>query len=264
MTPLGVLLDRTPKRARPRRHAGIFAGSALFHVLLFVVGFSRTSGDLVTAGDAGGGPMGPVFAVSLVRAPSLEAAEAAEAAELAPLLLKLKTIQAAEGVPVPATEASGRATNLADRLRPASPQRPTGQRSDRDELQRVYGAPSPADRPLSSVRNENAHTDAQTDGQTLGSASSGALWGAIEPCWRRMSVSAQVPVTIEVTLDGRGLVKGTPRVLRSEIALLNEPRLKSEANALAALATCLPKRNAAFAGKTQRLEFPALPNRADR
>lgn len=48
-------------------------------------------------------------------------------------------------------------------------------------------------------------------------------------------------------------------MVRSTSALLNEPRLKSEANALAALAACMPKGDVRVAGDSFRLEFPAAP-----
>jgi hypothetical protein len=42
-------------------------------------------------------------------------------------------------------------------------------------------------------------------------------------------------------------------------ALLSDPRLKSEANALTALSACMPRGDLELAGKSYRLEFPATP-----
>ena len=66
-----------------------------------------------------------------------------------------------------------------------------------------------------------------------------------------------MPVVIEVAVNGRGGLSSPPKVLRSTTALLNEPRLRSEANALAALAACMPRGDVRLAGSTFRLEFPA-------
>ena len=56
-------------------------------------------------------------------------------------------------------------------------------------------------------------------------------------------------------MDGRGALQGPPKVLRDASARLTEPRLKSEAGALAALSACLP-RGGARSGRYE-LAFPA-------
>ena len=62
-------------------------------------------------------------------------------------------------------------------------------------------------------------------------------------------------VSLEGVVDGRGALQGPPKVMRDASARLTEPRLKSEANALAALSACLP-RGGARAGRYE-LAFPA-------
>lgn len=253
---MGIASRRAGRRAR---HATVLAASVLFHLGLFFVAFSRAAGNLVSAGDAGGGPTGPVFAVSLVRLKAPRGPEEAQAtAELRPLLMKLRASAATDGVPVPAGSESNRFATLAARLtaqdRPASapdPQFPA------DRLQ-PQGSYVPDDSRLSDARSRQAHTDAGTEGETSNTASTGALWGAIEPCWRNLGFRGQAPVTIEVTFDGQGGLRGPPRVIRDSAALLNEPRLRSEANALAALAACMP-RGGVRAAMSYRLEFPATP-----
>ena len=108
---------------------------------------------------------------------------------------------------------------------------------------------------LSEARSRRTPTGAEADGEAAGAVSTGTLWGAIEPCWRNLGLKGQVAVRLEVVVDGRGALQGPPKVLRDASALLTEPRLKSEANALAALAACLP-RGGARAGRYE-LEFPA-------
>lgn len=71
---------------------------------------------------------------------------------------------------------------------------------------------------------------------------SGALWGEIEPCWRRLPGVSAVPVTLEITLDASGRIARPPRIDRPTKSRPDEQRLLSEARALAALAACVPYR----------------------
>jgi len=252
-------IERVGRRRRARR-AATFAASGVFHVGLFLVAFSGAAGDLVSAGDAGGGPTGPVFAVSLVRLQSPASAPEAEAsAELRPLLMKLRNTRATEGIPVPTGSQSSQFAALADRL--TAREQPAGGSRRRLPAERVQpqGSYTPDDQRLSDARSRKARTATGADGETLSAASTGALWGAIEPCWRNMGFRGQVPVVIDVALDGRGGLRRPPTVVRSTSALLSEVRLKSEANALAALAACMPRGEARVAGSSFRLEFPATP-----
>lgn len=239
----------------------VFTGSALFHVALFLVAFSRAAGSLVSAGDAGGGPQGPVFAVSLVRLQAPARADETEAAaEARPLLMKLRHVTAANGIPLQTAPEKSPLQALAERLSAQS--RPAAAPEHPFPAQRVQlqGAYVPDDTRVSDARSRRARTDTGADGETADSASTGSLWGAIEPCWANLGFRGQVPVTIDVVLDGRGSLKGPPKVIRNPSARLTEPRLKSEANALAALAACMPRGgDVRVAGNSVRLEFPATP-----
>jgi hypothetical protein len=247
-------------RRRSRRKAAIFAASILFHLALFFIAFSRASGDLVSAGDAGGGPQGPVFAVTLVRLPSpVPAPDSAMAAQPDSPFLKLRPTARTDGIVVAVATEADRFAALAERL--ALPAGQAGSPTRRFAANHVQpqGAYVPDDTRLSDARSRKARTDQGTEGETSGSASTGSLWGAIEPCWQNLGFRGQVPVTIDVALDGRGALRGPPQVVRSTTALLSEPRLKSEANALAALAACMPKGEVRLASNRYRLEFPATP-----
>ena len=90
-----------PRTRRRLKRGAALGGSLLFHLALFLVVFSRAAGSLVSAADAGGGPTGPVFAVSLVRLEAAPDSADAATAEVRPLLIKLRTTHATEGVPVP-------------------------------------------------------------------------------------------------------------------------------------------------------------------
>ncbi len=227
---------------------------------LFFVGFSRAAGDLVSAGDAGGGPQGPVFAVSLVRLQApVATAEAQALAEAHPLLIKLRPSMATDGIPVPTAPVADPLSAMAERLGSQNRQAAAPDRRAEAERVRPQGSYIPDAVRLSDAHSRKARTDQGTDGETSNSASTGALWGAIAPCWRNLNFRGQVAVTIEVALDAKGSLRGPPRVMREATALLSDPRLKSEANALMALTACMPRGDLELAGKSYRLEFPATP-----
>ena len=97
------------------------------------------------------------------------------------------------------------------------------------------------------------------EGETADAASTGQLWGVIEPCWRNLGVRGRAPVVLEVALTHTGDLRTPPHVLRNAAAAIDEPRLQAEAGALAAVAACVPRGNLQLGGKTYRLEFPAAP-----
>lgn len=251
----------TRKEARRRRAAGILAASIIFHGAIFLLAFSRAGGDLVSAGDAGGGPQGPAFAVTLVRLPSPVLGEQLSQPTPPMQRLKLRPTARDDGIVVGASAEIDRFAALAERL--TSHDRsgaPAPQRYPMDRVQ-PQGSYAADDRRLSASRSRTAQTDQGSDGTTSGTASTGSLWGAIEPCWQNLAFRGQVAVTIDVALNARGRLQGPPQVVRSASALLSEPRLKSEANALAALAACMPRGDVRLAAARYRLEFPATPGR---
>lgn len=108
-------------------------------------------------------------------------------------------------------------------------------KSDRDGSGRGADARAPDTKPrdktgpLSAARSE-----------TRVSAGSGSLWGLLEPCWKKLPGRSQVPVTLEVILDSRGMISTPPKIIRPSNAPADEARLVAEARALAALGACLP------------------------
>lgn len=95
-----------------------------------------------------------------------------------------------------------------------------------------------------------------TAGASSEAGSIAGLWGRIEPCWRARSGRAAVPVRLEVAIDARGQLAKPPVILRGNAAV-DERRLTAEADALAALGSCLPRGELRFRGQTYQLEFPA-------
>lgn len=239
-------------RRVPRAPA--LTASLAFHLVLFVFGFAQAPGELISGGQASGGPVGPAFAVTLVTLKAPEASELQRAEQVNGLKLGLHPDPAS--APLPASTDADPLTRLAQRLQTTSAAA-SGRRADRP-VPRDQGAPSAADAELSNARGQlRDHASAEVGGGDA--ASSGDLWNAIAPCWRKLDYRGQEAVTIEVTLDDRGRLRGPPIVIRSPAALLTERRLKAEAAALSALTACVPRGPRRWAVNSHRIEFPSVP-----
>jgi hypothetical protein len=262
MTPDVRPIAPSPRRAprpKPWRRAGAVAGSTLFHLGLLALMASSASGGLISAAAGGGGPQGPVMQVSLVGPVSAPAGEAAPEAggQVAPLFAKYRP--AADGVvaPISPTRTSRDFARLVDRFQ--RPDVPQPQQPRPDNLPDAPQARAP-DRPSSTpspVAAAARAADHPTPGETTGQASTGDLWGRIEPCWRNLATPGERPVTLEVSLNAAGTISRPPQVIRAPDAKLDEPRLRSEARALQALTGCLPRGDLRFARQVFRLEFRA-------
>lgn len=243
-----------PRLRRPIRRGPALAVSLLFHLVLFVFGFAQASGELISGGQAGGGPIGPAFAVSLVTLQGPEAGELQRSEQVDGL--KFRVRPGASGPPLPTSTDADPLPRLAQRLQTTSAAA-SGRRADRP-APRDQGAPIPSDADLSNARGQwREHTSGEVGGGEA--ASSGDLWNAIAPCWRKLNYRGQEAVTIEVILDDRGRLRGPPVVIRKPTALLTERRLRSEANALAALTACMPRGSRRWAANSHRIAFPAAP-----
>jgi len=244
-------------RAPRTRRMAVLAGSVAFHLLIFALVFGSASGALVSAAG-GGGPQGPVIEVSLVGPSALREApsQAAGGGGLRPLFAKYRA--ATDGIAVPVSEdrPSSALSRMAERLGAANSNTTSDkavQATKRDGEQR---SPKRAYEFAARVANPSpAAARASTGQTTVGAASTGELWGRIEPCWRNLSLHADRAVTLEVSLDGAGGLAHPPQVVRPVDALLDEQRLRAEARALAAVAACLPRGDLRFAGRSYRLEF---------
>lgn len=247
---------RHPQPSRRRTLA--VAGSLGAHLLMFALAFSSASGDLVSASGRSGGPEGPVFEVTLVSLPSSTASAAAIGA---PRVLTARSSTSAMPVapPSPIGGTTSGLQSLFETLRSQQARPPSTPSATAQSRVPPQGVRSPSPGPSSeSVRPRlDRHTDA--DGDLTGSESTGALWGAIEPCWRNLGVRGRVPVVLEVALNATGDLRRPPRIVRDPAALLTEPRLQAEATALAAIAACAPRGDLRLSNRVIRLEFPAAP-----
>lgn len=223
----------------------------VFHLLVFAAIFGTASGDLVSGGTAAGGPSGPVFTVTLVSSQSVAASAgpAGNQETLQPLFAKFGA-NPIEVAPPTQKPGASELDQLAQRLRARNPSEPPEARRELSEA-------------ASSTVRRAEGTDGKdpTAGQTSSASSTGALWGRIEPCWRRIAAGVRVPVTLEVALDATGGVSKPPKILRGQTARLDEERLSAEAQALSALAACLPRGDLRYSGQVHRLEFRPISAR---
>ena len=237
--------------ARRRRQCiSSLTGSVVFHVVAFVWVFGSSSGDLISHGGAPGSE-GPIISVSLVRPAHTVSARSDAGGELAPLFAKYRAAPEAKPIPMSTGPRSDRFANLFARLVNRAPSEVAQHDRDDSEARARPADATPSAAPSQSVSGQ----EAAGGDPNAGSVSTGALWGRIEPCWRKSAGAAPVPVTLEVAIDARGQLSKPPRILRGENARLDELRLASEARALAALSACLPRGDLRFAGAVYRLEF---------
>jgi len=240
---------------RNRRRRTLAAAISLaVHGALFLVLALRAGGSLISAGGAAGGPVGPIYAVMLSPPSPRLATQDASASRATSTKLKLHPTPRPDGTPMFSPDEADQFAALADRLSERSAARPPPRPTAMGQ-----GSPAPDSAQLRTGRQPLANTDRAAEGAAQGAPSTGNLWGAVEPCWRNLGYRGQVSVTLEVTLDARGGLRGPPRVVRATSAVLTESRLRSEANALGALAACMPRGDLRFASASYRLEFPATP-----
>lgn len=243
-----------PAVRKSRRQGLAVAGSLAAHIAIFFGVFAAASGSVVSASGSAGGPDGPVFTVTLVTLPSNSSAGRAGGPKILNAKLSAPTpdaVLATAGSPSPGLQ------GLFETLRSQQVRTPS------PHLQASAmpkGARSPADAPASESPRPQSDRKSDADGTAAGSESTGgALWGAIEPCWRNLGAGGRVPVVLEIALNGRGDLRSPPKIVRDPAAVLNEPRLQSEATALAAVAACAPKGDLRLSNRTFRVEFPATP-----
>lgn len=231
--------------------AGAVTVSTLLHgvSLFFLIG--SAAGDPVSGGAPG--PEGKVFDVALVQpngAPMPQDVE--EGGEVSPLFMKLRPAPPHQALAINIARQPDPMASLMRRLRrpgeaepqrhaPPSPAPPDPERDPTETRQRPAGGGSAP--------------QSQAAGPTASADSTGDLWGRIQPCWRKESRYATVPVTLEISLDAQGRLATPPKILRGDRAKLDEQRLSSEERALSSLNACLPRQDLRFAQATYRLEF---------
>lgn len=233
-------------RRRSRRRTAAVAASALFHLIAVLAIFGTASGDLVSGGGLIGGDGGVAIEVTLVGAdlqpPSLAAG--------APLALKIRPDVLADRPLIAADPADD----------PQMAQLLKGIRAKATQETAIdSGAQAAGPRMAAPKTDGLGEIDRAVRGPEGAAASTGGLWGQVAPCWRSLPVAARTPVSLEVVLDSTGTLRRPPRIIRPPNEPVPDARLKAEAQALAALAACMPRHDVRFAGGVYRLDFG--PNR---
>lgn len=82
------------------------------------------------------------------------------------------------------------------------------------------------------------------------------LWKAIEPCWKRVADRNTESVTLSVSFSPLGNLAKPPVIVRAAGVQSSEQRLRSESEAISALAQCGPY-IMAFGQDDVRVEFPS-------
>jgi hypothetical protein len=244
--PLQRLGDRVlgePGRDRRRRErAAATATSLLIHavILLFV---TASLGGAVVSGGAGtpDGDAGAVFVTLSGLKGGGAPKEAHSTAELAALFQKVRDQQSPLAIDTAKPQPKASLDKLFNDIdREHAPKTDPAKRAGQGDTDRG-GAGAGATGVKTAVPDRQGRPSAAKDADGPGAAaSSGALWGQIAPCWRSMPGVSTVPVTLEIKLNGGGLIAVPPRILRPAAAAPDERRLLSEARALAAVTACAP------------------------
>lgn len=259
ITPVFDLTGRRLGQRKKNRHrtVAVVAATAI-HLVLFVVAFSSAAGGPVSGGGGVESLDANAVTVSLAgyNFPKAEEPHDRTAANFDALFAKVRVDQAPVVIEAaPAPSAKTNLDQLFDELDRSNRASARQGKSDQDKGgggKATTGANQTAE---DLQGNDPARAQA---GQSGDNASTGALWGQVAPCWRRMPKVSSVPVTLDVTLDSSGRISTPPKIVRPADAALTEQRLTSEARALAALSACVPYRGVPLAKHPIRLSFPAL------
>lgn len=247
MTITAAAPPRTAAPTARRRQAASWLFSIAVHLALGLTFFGSASGDL-TASPEGAADHG-VMTVTLVRPKVTAAPQDQASGALRPLMSRVENGQ--RPVEFQDSETPGSVGRLFQRLSAAHPSTASlpPERTTETRLPVASSAGrDPSDSRAAGERGRSPGADAARPGST------GGLWGAVQPCWRRLEHPTAVPVTLEVSLDVSGRLSDAPRIIRAA-GPVDEKRLRAEASALSALAACLPRGDLRFAGRTHRLEF---------
>ncbi|MDO8297683.1 MAG: hypothetical protein Q7T19_14730 [Caulobacter sp.] len=239
----------SPRPAQRRTRNGLaLAAAALLHVIFAFAVFATATG---TAPRGAFEPFGDGEAVEVMLAgrEGARAGGAAASEAISDVERLARTIRTQSDFAVSEPEPPGRSGDLSSLFKALGRFDAAGARGDGRE---ALGDGATAGR-------EARTASSATRGEATLDASSGELWGQVEPCWRRLAGRSTVPVTLEVTLDGKGGLAGPPRIVRPEGGRPSEQRLLAEARALEAIRACLPYRAPGIvgAGRAYRLAFRA-------
>jgi len=247
----------TPNNKAHWRRAAALASSVMLHVALLALGFSSATGALVSGGEGvEEGDKGAIAVTMVSAAPAQSTDRAVQVQNFAFLYRQVLAQQQAELY----------AEN--HRAKPQTSVQALFDAADRDGPKMADQA-SPDTKGVAEAASATGNSLAppargqRADGETgMGpgaAASTGALWGQIEPCWRNIPDVSLVPVTLEITLDENGRITSPPIIHRPNTSTPDEHRLIAEARALAAIAACVPYHDVNILGDQRRFTVNFQP-----
>jgi hypothetical protein len=243
-----MALKRSSQGGSWRRNGGAAAASLAGHLLAVLLLLGGAAGDLVPSGASiGNGASGadePSMTVTLVDPadqPSSDASSSDAAKATAASVSQLLARLAVTAPSVAVTPASRPERTSLDEILGEDRSDGTGKGKGQARAEQTSGG-----RGASPPQAGPSHSGA--------TASSGGLFGQIEPCWRRQPGVSRARVKLELILSGDGRLAAPPKIIRTADMVLDERQFSAEARALNALKECLPLRRGAATG-VQEVEF---------
>ena len=209
------------QRAFRHRRSIAVVGSVLLHVA-FLLALLQHPPKGLSGGGSGGTAVGAgtgesYTAVDLYAAPPMPAAIPALKTTANPAADTLDTPD--EAVKPPPNPLKTAVTDLPQL---ASPQ--------------TASSPLSADVAPSAQSAAAAMSGAGQSGTTAGAGDD--LWNAIAPCWKRIAGQDTLSVTLKITFAANGGLSKPPVIVRDDKTPITPQSLRSEAQAIAALAQC--------------------------
>ncbi|MBS0297121.1 MAG: hypothetical protein JSR45_12485 [Proteobacteria bacterium] len=237
------------------------AAALAIHMLIFLAMLAGASGDQISIGTGQGMGDEETVNVSLAGlAGSLSSSRQSHTAaqrqddQMDALFRKLTSAQTPNPLPA-AAERRPNGSKLMDLFSPQPQDAPSSDAKPADDQRGDGGQGS--DHGDGKGAAHAAQTKTAEIGRGDGAPSGGAFPSQVDRCWRALPGHSAVPVVLEVTLSGAGLIATPPRIVRPAGAVLDEKRLISEERAIRALASCVPYRGAMSGDQTFRLSFHA-------
>ena len=206
------------KASPNQRKAAAVSGSLLLHLGLLLLLLPTTTG-LSSIGTTGVGNVeGIGTTVTLVDASELIPPKASEAQS-----------SVAQDVAASEPVSTAEATEPADKTQKVDAIKPKAEDRNRTKTEAVR---SDSQAPSTSTADAAAGAHGQS-GQ-----SNTDLWNAIAPCWNRIADGKTLPATLKISFDTNGQLSIPPEIERDPDAEITDQNLRSEGQALQALAEC--------------------------
>jgi len=219
--------EASTRQKKPNRRRVIaIAASALLHVIVFT-GLVMSSGAIVKQTTKGNGQAdveGLQLDLAGLHHTDTSTQRQARTQPPAPQQQALRALEQMASQPTTATSNND------------SPSRPPAR-----SLAQVFGAnpfqPSTATDADTAAKTQKA---SHVESNQSNNATMNDLWKAIEPCWRRTADKSTESVTLQISFSPLGNLAKPPTILRAAGTHIDDRLLRSENQAISALAQCGP------------------------